>query len=219
MSVGMVGIKRGMTRLFDDSGASTAVTVIELLPMKISQLKSIEHDGYDAVQVTAGNKKSSHVNKPLAGHYAKAGVVAGTVTFEFPLETNELEGIVVGEELSSSMFEAGQKVDVRGVTRGKGFAGGVKRHHFKTQDATHGNSLSHRANGSIGQCQTPGRVFKGKKMSGHMGNVNRTAQGLKIERLDLENNVLLVKGAVAGAPGGYVYVKNSVKQKRAKKCK
>ncbi len=217
MSVGMVGIKKGMTRVFQEDGNSVAVTVIELLPMRITQLKNKNTDGYHAVQVTAGSKKVNSITKPLKGHFEKAGVLPGQLTFEFPLEEGELSDVELGQELSIGHFEKGQKIDVRGITIGKGFAGGVKRHHFRTQDATHGNSLSHRANGSIGQCQTPGRVFKGKKMSGHMGNVNRTQQGLKIERLDADKNLLLVSGSVSGAAGGIVFINTSVKQKRAKK--
>ena len=191
MSIGIVGIKRGMTRVFEDDGNSVGVTVVEMLPMRVTQLKNIEHDGYCAVQVTSGNKRSNLVNKPMAGHCAKASTEAGLKTLEFRVEPEYLETLKAGEELDISCFEAGQKVDVTGISKGKGFAGGVKRHNFKMQDATHGNSLSHRANGSIGQCQTPGRVFKGKKMSGQMGNVKRTVQGLKIHKLDQEKNIVL----------------------------
>lgn len=209
MSIGIVGRKAGMTRIFSEDGVSTPVTVIEVSPNRITQLKTLETDSYSAVQVTVGSVKSSRVSKPEAGHFAKSGVEAGRGLWEF--RADSLEGFEVGGEITASIFEAGQKVDVTGTSKGKGFAGVVKRWNFATQDATHGNSLSHRAPGSIGQNQTPGRVFKGKKMAGHMGSEQVTTQNLEVVRVDLEKNILLVKGAVAGAPGGDVVVKPAVK--------
>jgi large subunit ribosomal protein L3 len=200
-----------MTRVFTDDGASLPVTVIEIEPNRVTQLKTLESDGYRAVQVTTGTRRASRVTKPAAGHFAKAGVEAGRGLWEFRLDDGEGEDLAVAGEIKVDMFEPGQKVDVSGVSIGKGFAGGVKRHNFRMQDATHGNSLSHRAPGSIGQCQTPGRVFKGKRMAGHMGNVKRTMQNLEVVRVDAERNLLLVKGAVPGAKGGDVVVRPAVK--------
>ncbi len=211
MAIGIVGRKVGMTRIFTEEGASIPVTVIEAAPNRVTQLRTGEIDGYRAIQVTTGSCKASRVSKPMAGHLAKAGVEAGRGLWEFRLGEGEGEGISAGGEIKVDIFDAGQKVDVRGVTQGKGFQGGVKRHHFKMQDATHGNSLSHRALGSIGQCQTPGRVFKGKKMAGQMGNVNRSAQGLEVVRIDVERNLLLVKGSVPGSRGGDVVVTPAIK--------
>ncbi len=211
MTIGIVGRKAGMTRVFTEEGASIPVTVIEAEPNRVTQLRTQDTDGYCAIQVTTGTRRASRVRKPNAGHYAKAGVEAGRGLWEFRLAEGEGEGIEVGGELKVDIFEAGQKVDVRGTTKGKGFAGGVKRHNFSMQDATHGNSLSHRAAGSIGQCQTPGRVFKGKKMAGQMGNVRRTAQNLEIVRVDVDRNLLLIKGAVPGAPGGDVIITPAIK--------
>ena len=211
MTIGIVGRKVGMTRVFTDEGASLPVTVIEVEPNRVTQLKSIEADGYRAVQVTTGSRKASRVNKPMAGHFAKAGVEAGRGLWEFCLEDGEGDELATGSEIKVDMFEAGQKIDVCGTSIGKGFAGGVKRHNSHMQDATHGNSLSHRAPGSIGQNQTPGRVFKGKKMAGHMGNVKTTTQNLEVVRVDAERNLLLVKGAVPGAKGGNVIVSPTVK--------
>ena len=214
MTLGLVGRKCGMTRVFTDDGVSIPVTVIEAQPNRITQVKTVESDGYRALQVTAGERKASRVSRPEAGHFAKAKVEAGALMTEFRLEADEQpeEGeFEAGQEIKVGLFEAGQKVDVVGTTIGKGFAGTVKRHNFRTQDATHGNSLAHRAPGSIGQNQTPGRVFKGKKMSGHMGNVRRTAQNLEVVRVDEERNLLLVKGAVPGHKGGRVVVRPSVK--------
>jgi large subunit ribosomal protein L3 len=202
-----------MTRVFTEEGASVPVTVIEVEPNRVAQLKREESDGYLSIQVTTGSKKTSRVSKPAAGHFAKAGVEAGRGLWEFRAEASELEGIEVGSEIKVDRFEAGQIVDVRGETQGKGFQGGVKRHNFRTQDATHGNSLSHRAPGSIGQCQTPGRVFKGKKMAGHMGAAQRCQQNLEVVRVDAERNLLLVKGAVPGSKGGDVIVTPAVKMK------
>lgn len=211
MAIGIVGKKAGMTRVFNDEGVSVPVTVIEVEPNKITQVKTDDSDGYRAVQVTTGSKKASRVNKPDAGHFAKAGVEAGLGLWEFRLDEGEGDELAVGGELSLEMFEAGQKVDVRGKSIGKGYAGVIKRYNFRTQDATHGNSLSHRAPGSIGQCQTPGRVFKGKKMSGHMGNVKRTVQNLTVVRVDASKNMLLVKGAVPGSKDGNVVITPAIK--------
>jgi len=211
MTIGVVGRKVGMTRVFTDEGASLPVTVIEIEPNRVAQLKTLETDGYRAVQVTTGSRKASRVTKPAAGHFAKASVEAGRGLWEFRLNDGEGEELAVAGEIKVDIFEAGQKVDVSGVSIGKGFAGGVKRHNFRTQDATHGNSLSHRAPGSIGQCQTPGRVFKGKRMAGHMGDVKRTMQNLEVVRVDADRNLLLVKGAVPGAKGGNVVVRPAVK--------
>ncbi len=213
MTIGIVGRKCGMTRVFKEDGASIPVTVIELTPNRISQVKTGETDGYNAIQVTYGTRKLSHVSKPVAGHLAKAKVDAGRGFKEFRLEPSEIVNMTAGSEIKVDLFKEGQIVDVTGTTRGKGFAGVIKRYNFSMQDATHGNSLSHRAPGSIGQNQTPGRVFKGKKMAGQMGNVQRTAQSLEVVRVDLERNLLLIKGAVPGAPGGDVIVRPATKAK------
>ena len=213
MAIGIVGRKAGMTRIFTDDGVSVPVTVIEADPNRVTQLKSEESDGYASVQVTAGKKKASRVNKAASGNFAKAGTEAGRGLWEFRFEGAEADGIEVGGEIKVDIFKAGQKVDVRGRSIGKGFAGGVKRHNFHMQDATHGCSISHRAAGSIGQCQTPGRVFKGKKMAGHMGSVNRCQQNLEVVRVDTERNLILVKGAIPGATGGDVIVVPAIKQK------
>lgn len=210
MTIGIVGRKSGMTRVFTDEGESIPVTVIEASPNRVTQVKNKERDGYHALQVTAGERRASRVNKPKAGHFAKAEVAAGHGLWEFALdEANEELG--VGTTLTVEAFEAGQKVDVTGQSKGKGFQGGIKRWNFHAQDMTHGNSLSHRSNGSIGQCQTPGRVWKGKKMSGHMGAAQVTVQTLEVIRVDAERNLLLIKGAVPGAPGGDVIVRPAVK--------
>ncbi len=211
MTMGLVGRKCGMTRVFTDDGESIPVTVIEAQPNRITQVKTAETDGYRALQVTAGAAKPSRVSKPQAGHFAKAKVEAGDLIKEFRLADGDEADYEVGSELRVDLFEAGQKVDVIGTSIGKGYAGTVKRHNFRTQDATHGNSLSHRAPGSIGQNQTPGRVFKGKKMSGHMGNVRRTIQNLEVVRVDAERNLILIKGAVPGHKGGRVIVRPAVK--------
>lgn len=216
MSVGLIGIKSGMTRVFTETGESIPVTVIRVAPNRISQVKTLDNDGYAAIQVTSGEQRAAKVSKPRAGHFKKAGVEAGHMTREFRVTPEELEGFKAGDEVALDRFQEGQAVDVRGTSKGKGFQGGVKRHNFRTQDATHGNSLSHRALGSTGQCQTPGRVFKGKKMAGQMGNVKTVVQNQQIVRVDSENNLLLIKGTVPGAPGGYVIVLPSVKQKEAK---
>jgi large subunit ribosomal protein L3 len=209
MAIGIVGKKAGMTRVFTEAGQSVAVTVVQVAPNRVTQVKTPETDGYNAVQVTFGEKKASRVSKPEAGQFAKANVEAGKGLIEFRTE----EAFELGQELSVALFEAGQKVDVTGTTKGKGFQGGVKRWNFSTQDATHGNSLSHRAPGSIGQCQTPGRVWKGKKMAGHMGAEKQTTQSLEVVQVDAENNLLLIKGAVPGATGSEVIVKPAVKAK------
>lgn len=210
MSIGIVGRKCGMTRVFTDEGVSIPVTVVEAEPNRITQVKSSDSDGYSAIQVTTGSRKASRVAKAQAGHYAKAGVEAGRGLWEFRTDGVD-DAFEVGSALTVDRFEAGQKVDVTGTSKGKGFQGGVKRWNFSMQDATHGNSLSHRAPGSIGQNQTPGRVFKGKKMAGHMGAEQVTTQNLEIVRVDAERNLLLIKGAVPGAPGGDVVVSPAVK--------
>ncbi|MDY6980595.1 MAG: 50S ribosomal protein L3 [Pseudomonadota bacterium] len=211
MTIGVVGRKVGMTRVFSDDGVSTPVTVIAVEPNRITQLKTVDADGYRAVQVTTGKRKANRVTKPQAGHFAKAGVEAGRGVWEFRLADGEGEDFAAASEIKVDIFEAGQKVDVSGTSMGKGFAGAVKRHHFRTQDATHGNSLAHRAPGSIGQCQTPGRVLKGKRMAGQMGNKKRTTQNLEVVRVDNDRNLLLVKGAVPGSKGGSVIVRPAVK--------
>ena len=211
MTMGLVGRKRGMTRVFTEDGASVPVTVIEAQPNRITQVKTVETDGYRALQVAAGSRKASRVKSSEAGHFARAKVEAGDTVCEFRLADDEGGEHELGGELNVELFEAGQKVDVTGTSIGKGYAGTVKRHNFRTQDATHGNSLAHRAPGSIGQNQTPGRVFKGKKMSGHMGNVRRTAQNLEVVRVDADRNLILVKGAVPGSKGGSVIVRPAVK--------
>ncbi|QBQ54660.1 50S ribosomal protein L3 [Nitrosococcus wardiae] len=211
MTIGLVGRKLGMTRVFTEEGTSIPVTVIEATPNRVSQIKSLERDSYRALQVTVGKMRPSRVTKPLKGHFAKAGVEPGRKLHEFRLVEGEGANIEAGNELKVSLFEVGQKVDVTGITRGRGFAGVVRRYRFGGGDASHGNSLSHRAPGSIGQCQTPGRVFKGKKMAGQMGNVQRTVQNLELVRVDEERHLLLVKGAIPGAPGGDVVVKPAAK--------
>ena len=215
MTMGLVGRKCGMTRVFTEEGESIPVTVIEAQPNRITQVKTVENDGYRALQVSAGSRKASRVSKPQAGHFAQAKVEAGDLITEFRLPESDEAEYEIGSELGVDLFEEGQIVDVIGTSIGKGFAGTVKRHNFRTQDATHGNSLAHRAPGSIGQNQTPGRVFKGKKMSGHMGNVRRTVQNLRVVRVDAERNVLLVRGAVPGHKGGRVIVRPAVKAKGA----
>lgn len=211
MPIGLVGRKCGMTRVFTEDGASVPVTVVEALPNRVARVKTADSDGYAALQVTTGARKSSRLSKPVAGQFASAGVEAGEGMWEFRIVGDEGADIEKGGEIKVDLFEAGQKVDVIGTTIGKGFAGTVKRHNFSMQDATHGNSLAHRAPGSIGQNQTPGRVFKGKKMSGHMGSVRRTSENLEVVRVDAERNLLLIKGAVPGASGGRVIVQPAVK--------
>ena len=210
MSLGLVGRKVGMTRVFSEDGVSTPVTVIEVEPNRISQIKTVETDGYTAIQVISGSRRASRVTKPMAGHYRKAGVEAGRGAWEFRVES--VDDFELGSEIKVDLFQQGQIVDVAGVSKGKGFQGGVKRHNFSMQDATHGNSISHRSNGSIGQNQTPGRVFKGKKMSGHMGAENCTTQNLEVVRVDTERNLVLIKGSVPGAKSGDVIIRPAVKQ-------
>ncbi|WP_031434830.1 50S ribosomal protein L3 [Methylomarinum vadi] len=212
MSIGLIGRKSGMTRVFCEDGSSVPVTVLQIDSNRVVQVKNLEKDGYRAVQVAAGEKKSSKVNKAMAGHYAAANVTAGRGLWEFRLNDGEGDDLSAGSELNVGLFSEGQVVDVRGTSIGKGFQGGVRRHNFRTQDATHGNSLSHRAPGSNGMCQTPGRVFKGKKMAGHMGSVKRTVQNLTIHAVDTERNLILVKGAVPGAKGGDVVITPAVKK-------
>jgi large subunit ribosomal protein L3 len=213
MAIGLVGRKCGMTRVFTEDGASIPVTVIEALPNRVTRIRSADKDGYTALQVTAGNKKPSRVSKPVAGQYAAVGAELGEGLWEFRADAAELAEVEAGAELTVERFEAGQKVDVSGTSLGKGFAGVIKRWNFAMQDATHGNSISHRAPGSIGQNQSPGRVFKGKKMAGHMGAVNRTVQNLEVVRVDADRNLILVKGAVPGHKGGRLFVKPAVKAK------
>jgi large subunit ribosomal protein L3 len=213
MTIGLVGRKCGMTRVFMEDGVSVPVTVIEVTPNRVTQIKNTDNDGYRALQVTTGSRRAKLLNKARAGHFAKAGVDAGRGLWEFRLALDEGGDIEVGSELKVDRFAVGQKVDARGCSIGKGFAGVVKRHHFRTQDATHGNSLSHRAPGSIGQNQSPGRVFKGKKMSGQMGNVMRTAPNLEVVRVDEERNLILLKGAVPGPKGGDVILSPATKAK------
>ncbi|RVU81512.1 50S ribosomal protein L3 [Leucothrix sargassi] len=208
MAISLLGQKVGMTRVFNEDGSAIPVTVLEVTPNRVSQVKTVETDGYDAVQLVRGTKKASRVNKALAGHYAKAGVEAGSVCREVRIDPANYE---LGSSIEVDVFEAGQKIDVSGVSKGKGFAGVLKRWNFAGKDATHGNSINHRTPGSIGQCQTPGRVFKGKKMSGHMGSVNHTTQNLEVVRVDAERNLLLVKGAVPGAKGSNIVVKPAIK--------
>jgi len=211
MSIGIIGKKIGMTRVFNEEGVSTPVTVVEVEPNRVTQVKTLESDGYSAIQVTTGSVHAGRINKPEAGHFAKAGVEAGRGLWEFRADASEIEGIEVGSELTVDRFAEIAVVDVTGTTKGKGFQGGVKRHNFRMQDATHGNSISHRSNGSIGQNQTPGRVFKGKKMSGHMGDVRQTTQNLDLVKVDAENGLLLIKGAVPGAKNSTVIVRKAVK--------
>ena len=212
MSIGVIGTKVGMTRVFNEDGVSTPVTVVKVSENRIAQIKSVDTDGYDAIQVAVGRKHAGRVNKAQAGHFAKAGIEAALGLWEFRLDSvGEAEGLELGSEITVERFVDVSVVDVTGTTKGKGFAGGVKRHNFKMQDATHGNSVSHRAPGSIGQNQTPGRVFKGKKMAGHMGNVRQTTQNLDLVKVDIENGLLLIKGAVPGAKGSAVVVRKAVK--------
>ncbi|MCL7420249.1 MAG: 50S ribosomal protein L3 [Methylobacter sp.] len=213
MSIGLIGRKCGMTRVFCEDGSSVPVTVLQIDSNRITQVKGVEVDGYRSIQVAAGDKKSSRVNKAMAGHYAAANVTAGRGLWEFRLKDGEGEDLSAGSELTLDVFSEGQVVDVCGKSIGKGFAGGVKRHNFSMQDATHGNSLSHRVLGSIGMCQTPGRVFKGKKMAGHMGAVKTTVQNLTIHSIDKERNLILVKGAVPGAKGGDVVITPAMKMR------
>jgi large subunit ribosomal protein L3 len=211
MPIGVVGRKCGMTRVFTEDGATVPVTVIEALPNRVTQVKNVERDGYRALQVTSGERKASRLTKAEAGHFAKAGTEAGYGPWELRLPEGEGDDIAVGAQITVGQFQAGQMVDVTGVTRGKGYAGTIKRHHFSSQDETHGNSVSTRAPGSIGQRQTPGRVFPGKRMSGHLGNARRTAVNLEIVRVDEGRHLLLIRGAIPGAPGGDVIVRPAAK--------
>ena len=212
MAIGLIGRKAGMSRVFTDEGGSVPVTVVEILPNRVTQVRSEEADGYRALQVTTGARRANRVSKAMKGHFAKAGVEAGRGVWEFRLDDGEGEEIKAGDEINVDIFEAGQYVDVSGLTQGKGFQGGIKRHNFSHQDYTHGNSVSHRAPGSTGQNQTPGRVFKGKKMAGHMGARNRTTQNLEVVRVDSERNLILIKGAVPGAKAGDIIIKPSLKK-------
>jgi large subunit ribosomal protein L3 len=211
MSIGLVGRKVGMTRIFTDDGISVPVTVLEVSNNRVTQVRTTDNDGYSAVQVAFGSRKNSRVTQAEAGHFAKAGVDAGQVLREFRVEADKAAEFQPGANISADIFQAGQKVDVSGVTQGKGFAGTIKRHNFKSQRATHGNSRSHNVPGSIGMAQDPGRVFPGKRMSGHMGAVACTKQNLEIVRVDVERGLLLVKGAVPGSKGGHVVVRPAVK--------
>ena len=209
MSLGLIGKKQGLTRFFTEEGVSLPVTVVSVDTNTVIQIKTLDNDGYNSVQVTTGQKKEKHINKSALGHFKKSSVVPGEGLWEFPIDNNEIEKLEVGQSIPLGLFQEGQAVDVSGVSKGKGFAGTVKRWNFKMQDATHGNSLSHRAPGSIGQCQTPGRVWKGKKMSGHMGSEKVTVQNLKIVSIDLENNLILIQGSIPGATGSRVMLRPS----------
>lgn len=211
MSLGLLGRKVGMTRIFTDQGDSIPVTVIEMEPNRITQVKTGESDGYNAIQVAVGSRRASRVNAAAAGHFAKANVEAGRKTVEFRLSEDEISEMTAGNEIKADIFTAGQKVDVTGISIGKGFQGGIKRHNFERQDMTHGNSVSHRSNGSIGMNQTPGRVFKGKKMSGHMGAAKCTVQNLEIVRVDVDKNLVLIRGGIPGSKNSDVIVKPAVK--------
>ena len=216
MAIGLIGRKTGMSRVFTEDGSSVPVTIIHVLPNRVTRIKTAESDGYSALQVTTGSVKPQRISKSIAGQYATVSQEPGEGLFEFRVDDKDLAEIAAGTELTVERFEAGQKVDVTGTSIGKGFAGTVKRHNFAMQDATHGNSVSHRAPGSIGQNQTPGRVMKGKRMSGHMGNVRRTAQGLEVVQVDAERNLIAVKGAVPGSKGGRLVVKPTIKARRAR---
>jgi large subunit ribosomal protein L3 len=211
MSLGLVGRKVGMTRLFAEDGSTVPVTVLDMSNNRVTQIKTEQTDGYNAVQVAFGTRRANRVTKPLAGHFAKAGVEAASIMREFPLDATDLANLQPGSTISVEIFTVGQKVDVTGTSQGKGFAGSIKRHHFSSQRASHGNSVSHRAPGSIGMAQDPGRVFPGKRMAGHLGNAKRTTQNLEVVRVDVERQLLLIKGAVPGSKGGNVIVRPSVK--------
>jgi large subunit ribosomal protein L3 len=216
MSLGLVGRKVGMMRIFTDDGDSIPVTVVDVSNNRVTQIKTPDTDGYSAVQVAFGQRRASRVNKAAAGHHAKAGVEAGTVLKEFRIDTTKASEMKAGDIVAASLFEVGQKVDVQGVTIGKGYAGVIKRYHFKSGRATHGNSRSHNVPGSIGMAQDPGRVFPGKRMTGHLGDVTRTAQNLEIARIDTDRQLLMVKGAVPGAKNGQVVVSPAIKTKALK---
>ena len=216
MSLGLVGRKVGMMRIFTDDGDSIPVTVVDVSNNRVTQIKTPETDGYSAVQVAFGQRRASRVNKAAAGHFAKAGVEAGTILKEFLIDVTKAAEFKAGDVVAASLFEVGQMVDVQGVSIGKGYAGTIKRHNFKSGRASHGNSRSHNVPGSIGMAQDPGRVFPGKRMTGHMGDVTVTVQNLEIARIDAERKLLLVKGAIPGAKGGKVFVTPAVKTKGAK---
>jgi large subunit ribosomal protein L3 len=211
MTIGLIGKKQGMTRVFTPEGDAVSVTVISVQPNTITQIKSDEIDGYSSVQVTTGSKKEKHLTKPQLGHFKKNSINPGEGLWEFRVTSDEIADLEVGNDLFLEQFEEGQSVDVSGTSKGKGFQGTVKRWNFQMQDATHGNSISHRAPGSIGQCQTPGKVWKGKKMSGHMGDERKTVQNLKITSIDQENNLLLVKGPIPGSRGSNIILKPAIK--------
>jgi len=211
MTIGVIGRKVGMTRVFNEAGAMVPVTVLEVAINRVTQVKTAENDGYRAVQVTIGARRPNRVSKAMAGHFGKARVEPGRGLWEFRLNEGEGEGLEAGAEIKVDLFSAGQKIDVQGTSIGKGFAGVMKRHNFKGGRASHGTSINHRTGGSIGQCQTPGRVFKGKKMAGHMGNVTRSQQGLEVVSVDAERNLLLVKGSIPGAKGFDVVIRPSIK--------
>ena len=217
MTIGLVGRKCGMTRVFTEAGESVPVTVIEVLPNRVTQVKTAAKDGYRAIQVTYGSRRPQLVGKALAGHYAKAGTAPGKALLEFRLADKEGDDLAVGAEIKADIFKAGQVVDVTGTTIGKGFAGTMKRHNFSGHNASHGVSVSHRTPGSIGQRQTPGRVFQGKRMSGHMGVVRRTTENLRVVEVDAERNLVLVRGAVPGSEGGQVVIRPSLKAARLAK--
>ena len=216
MSLGLIGRKVGMTRVFTDDGASIPVTVLEVVPNRVTQIKTVESDGYTGLQVAHGTRRASRINKALTGHYAKAGVVAGAGIKEFNVSADVLSNYQVGGKVTVELFTAGQLVDVTGTSIGKGFAGAIKRHHFKSNRASHGNSRSHNVPGSIGMAQDPGRVFPGKRMPGHLGDVTVTTQNLEIVRVDAERNLLLIKGAIPGSKGGDVVVRPAIKAKLQK---
>ena len=216
MSLGLIGRKVGMTRVFTDDGASIPVTVLEVIPNRVTQIKTIASDGYTGLQIAHGERRASRINKALTGHYAKAGVAAGSGIKEFNVSAEVLAGFEIGGNVTVEIFSAGQMVDVTGTSIGKGFAGAIKRHHFKSNRASHGNSKSHNVPGSIGMAQDPGRVFPGKRMPGHLGDVTVTTQNLEIVRVDIERNLLLIKGAIPGSKGGDVMVRPAIKVKLRK---
>ena len=213
MSLGLIGRKVGMTRVFTDDGASIPVTVLEVVPNRVTQIKTLQSDGYSGLQVAHGERRASRVNKALAGHFAKAGVTAGSGIKEFPVTADVLANYTVGGNVTVEIFQPGQMVDVTGTSLGKGFSGAIKRHHFKSNRASHGNSKSHNVPGSIGMAQDPGRVFPGKRMPGHLGAVTVTTQNLQVVRVDAERNLLLIKGAIPGSKGGDVVVRPAIKAK------
>lgn len=216
MSLGLIGRKVGMTRIFTEEGASIPVTVLEVVPNRVTQIKTVESDGYTGLQVAYGERRASRINKALTGHYAKAGVAAGAGIKEFNVSADVLGNYQVGGNVTVEIFSAGQMVDVTGTSIGKGFAGAIKRHNFSSNRASHGNSRSHNVPGSIGMAQDPGRVFPGKRMPGHLGDAKVTTQNLEVVRVDVERNLLLIKGAIPGSKGGDVVVRPAVKAKGAK---